>query len=54
VPTLLTVDLRDDPRVREFARQRLEESLHYTGVEIWEDDRFVGEVQLTPDQSGTL
>jgi hypothetical protein len=44
VPTLLTVEMRDDERVREYAAQRLAESVHYKAVEIWEDDRAVAHV----------
>ena len=44
VPTLLTVEMRDDERVREYAAQRLAESVHYSAVEIWEDDRQVAHV----------
>ena len=45
VPTLLTVEMRDDERVRQYAVQRLTESPHYHAVEIWEDDRKVGHVE---------
>jgi hypothetical protein len=44
VPTLLTVELRDDDRVRDYAARKLAESDHYTAVEIWEDDRQVAHV----------
>ncbi len=46
-PTLLTVEARDDERVRELAQRRLAESPHYLGVEIWEDDRLVDQVKAT-------
>ncbi len=46
VPTLLTVDMRDDEGVRVYARQYLERSPHYRSVEIWDDERRVGELKL--------
>ncbi len=45
VPTLLTAEMADDARVRDFARERLAQSEHYRAVEIWEDDRLVGEIR---------
>lgn len=47
VPTLLTVDMRDDEGVRAFAQRYLERSPHYRSVEIWDDERQVDE--LKPD-----
>ena len=49
VPTLLTVEMRDDEAVRVYARQHLDRSPHYRSVEIWDDERPVGE--LKPDQA---
>ncbi len=46
VPTLLTVEMRDDEAVRAFALQYLERSPHYRSVEIWDDERKVGESKL--------
>ena len=46
VPTLLTVEMGDDERVRAFAEQYLERSPHYRSVEIWDDERQVGELKL--------
>ncbi len=45
VPSLMTVEMRDDERVRQFAAEQLTRSPHYTAVEIWEDDRKVGDVE---------
>lgn len=44
-PTLLTVEVRGDERVRELASERLAQSPHYRAVEIWDDDRLVGKVE---------
>ncbi len=41
VPTLLTVEMRDDDSVLSHAEQRLKSSLHYQAVEVWDDDRLV-------------
>ncbi len=46
VPTLLTVEMRDDEAVLADAKRRLESSPHYKAVEIWEDERRVGELGL--------
>jgi len=47
VPTLLTVDLRDDDAVRAYAQQYFQRSPHYRSIEVWDDERQVGE--LKPD-----
>lgn len=44
VPTLFTVDMRDDERAKAYAARHLESSPHYRSVEIWEDERLVGSV----------
>ena len=46
VPTFMTVDVHDDEAARAFARRHLESSPHYTAVEIWDDERRVGELRL--------
>ncbi len=46
VPTLLTIESRDDERARAYAQRHLESSTHYRSVEIWEDERQVGELTL--------
>ncbi len=45
VPTLLTVDMRDDEAMRAYAIQYLERSPHYRSVEIWDDERQVDELK---------
>ena len=49
VPTLLTIDSRDDESARAHALRHLESSPHYSAVEIWDDERKVA--QLTLDKS---
>ena len=44
-PALLVVELRDDDRVRAFATERLQQSVYYRAVEIWEGDRLVDKVE---------
>ncbi len=46
VPTLLTVESRDDEGARAFALRHLESSTHYHSVEIWDDERQVAELTL--------
>ena len=46
VPTLMTIDSRDDESARAIARRHLESSTHYRSVEIWEDERQVAELRL--------
>lgn len=46
VPTLLTIESRDDDSARAEARRRLETSEHYSAVEIWDDERKVARVTL--------
>ena len=46
VPTLLTVESRDDEGARAFAQRHLQSSAHYRSVEIWDDERQVGKVTL--------
>ena len=46
VPTLLTIDSRDDDSARVHARRHLESSTHYRAVEIWDDDRQVAQLTL--------
>ncbi len=50
VPTLLTIEARDDEGARAEARRRLETSQHYTAVEIWDDERKVARVTLDPPE----
>ncbi len=44
VPTLLTIEARDDEGARVHAQQYLERSPHYSAVEIWDDERKVDHV----------
>ncbi len=46
VPTLLTVDMRDDESARGYAMRHLESSAHYHSVEVWDDERQVAELTL--------
>ncbi len=46
VPTLLTIDSHDDETARAHALRHLQSSTHYRAVEIWDDDRQVGELTL--------
>ena len=46
VPTLLTIEARDDEAARADARQYLGRSPHYSAVEIWDDERKVDELRL--------
>lgn len=46
VPTLLTIDSRDDESARAHARRHLESSAHYHAVEIWDDERKVARLTL--------
>ena len=46
VPTLLTIEARDDEAAGIHARQYLERSPHYSAVEIWDDERKVDELKL--------
>ena len=46
VPTLLTIESRDDEAARAHARRHLESSAHYQAVEIWEDERQVDQLSL--------
>jgi len=41
VPSLLTIDARDDDSAREHAQQHLATSSHYRSVEVWDDERLV-------------
>ncbi len=50
VPTLLTIEARDDEAARVEARRRLETSEHYSAVEIWDDERKVARVTLEPPE----
>lgn len=45
VPTLLAIDAVDDSAALAEARRRLGQSAHYYSVEIWEDERLVGQVE---------
>jgi hypothetical protein len=49
VPTLLTVDMKDDERAMAFAAKHVESSPHYRSVEIWDDERLVGRVGEATD-----
>ncbi len=46
VPTLLTIESRDDDTARAYALRYLETSTHYRAVEIWDDERQVAQVTL--------
>ena len=46
VPTLLTIESRDDDGARAYALRHLESSTHYRAVEIWDDERQVAELTL--------
>ena len=46
VPTLLTIESRDDESARAHALRHLESSTHYRAVDIWDDDRQVGRLTL--------
>jgi len=46
VPTLLTIESRDDDGARAHARRHLESSIHYHSVEIWDDERRVDTLTL--------
>ncbi len=46
VPTLLTIEARDDDGARAYALRQLESSTHYRAVEIWDDERQVAELTL--------
>lgn len=46
VPTLLTIDSRDDESARARAQRHLESSAHYHAVEIWDDERKVARLTL--------
>jgi hypothetical protein len=48
VPTLLTVESRDDDGARALAQRHLESSAHYQSVEIWDDEREVAKLTLGP------
>ena len=41
VPTLLFVPAEDDRGARRLARTELDDSPHYRGIEVREDDRFL-------------
>jgi hypothetical protein len=45
VPTLLTIDARDDEGARAHAEQHLRTSSHYQAVEVWEDERLVVRIE---------
>ncbi len=49
VPTLLTVDARDDEGARAHAEHHLGTSPHYRAVEIWDDERLVARVGEVSD-----
>jgi hypothetical protein len=44
VPTLLTIDARDDESACAHAEHHLAASTHYRAVEIWDDERLVARV----------
>jgi len=44
VPTLFTVDMRDDETAKAFAERHLGSSPYYRSVEIWDDERLVGQI----------
>ena len=46
VPTLMTIESRDDDSARAHALRHLESSTHYRAVEIWDDERQVAEMTL--------
>jgi len=45
VPTLLTVELRDDASAMAHASELLASSPHYLSIEIWDADRRVGKAR---------
>lgn len=48
VPTLLTIESRDDESARAHALRHLQSSSHYRSVEIWDDERQVGKLGPEP------
>jgi len=48
VPTLLTIDARDDDGACAHAEQHLNISVHYRAVEVWDDERLVARVEEEP------
>lgn len=53
VPTLLTIDARDDDSACAHARQHLRNSEHYKTVEVWDDERLVARIdESTPPPDG--
>jgi hypothetical protein len=48
VPTLLTIESRDDESARAHALRHLQSSSHYNSVEIWDDERQVGQLGAEP------
>ena len=45
VPTLLTIEMRDDEAARAYARKHLSSSPHYKSAEIWDDERRVDQLE---------
>ena len=45
VPTLLTVERRDDAQALDYASGLLTDARHYLSVETWDGDRQVGTVR---------
>ena len=48
VPTMFTIESRDDESARVHAQRHLESSSHYSSVEIWDDERQVCELGREP------
>ena len=48
VPTLLTIESRDDESARAHAQRHLDSSDHYRSVEIWDDERKVARITIDP------
>ncbi len=44
VPTLFTVERRDDVGAMSHASDLLTSATHYLSIEVWDDDRRVGQV----------
>ena len=45
VQTLLAIEAQDDEAALEAARRQLRQSAYYNCVEVWEDERLVGNIE---------
>jgi hypothetical protein len=50
VPTLFTVELRDDAEAMAHATGLMAGSSHYQSVDIWDGDRFIGRARRMGDE----